>query len=374
MKGRKHTVHQSSELSSVHPAVLREGAHGFFASSNSGDGFYSLYNEVFGEENFERVYILKGGPGTGKSTLIDKIAAHASSLGYETDVFVCSSDNKSLDGLIIHNLKVAILDGTAPHTFDPKYPGAVGEIVNLGSMWNSRRLAEGRGEIIHAITEKSANYARAYRLLSCAATARRDILAVAHSALISDKMSASCARLLSRNVSSSGVCGVTHRLVSGYTCGGNISLCTLNDLCETKITVSESGGIGYYYLDTLEKLALSREIAHMVLPDPLLPDMTEAIYFPSDKVLYKIASGDEYEEGNIRVNTARFSDADIMRQNRVKLRFSARICETLTDEALASIAAAGEIHSGIEKLYKSAMDFDGVTEIVGRLDDKIFGV
>ncbi len=366
-------MQNSADKSGVHPAVFREGAHGYFASSNSGGGFYSLYDEVFGEKNFEHVYILKGGPGTGKSTLIDKIAAHASSLGLETDVFVCSSDNKSLDGLIIHELGTAILDGTAPHTFDPSYPGVVGEIVNLGAMWDSKKLAGNRGEIFRAITGKSENYARAYRLLSCAATAKRDILSVAGTAVLYEKMSVSCARLFARNISTSGAGRVSHRFITGNTCGGIISLDTIDDLCETKITVSESGGTGYFYLDEVKKLALSKGADCVILPDPLLPDTTEAVYFPADKVFYKIASGEEYEEGNIRVNCARFADTELLRKNRVRLRFSARIVETLMEEALSSIAAAGEIHSGIEEFYKDAMNFDGVTEILGRLDEKIFG-
>ena len=42
----------------------------YFAAANSGEGFVSYFGEVFGEQNFEHVYIIKGGPGTGKSYLL----------------------------------------------------------------------------------------------------------------------------------------------------------------------------------------------------------------------------------------------------------------------------------------------------------------
>ena len=49
----------------------------------------------------------------------------------------CSSDNNSLDGIVIPKLKIAILDGTA-HVVDPVFPGVVDEIINLGQFWDEK--------------------------------------------------------------------------------------------------------------------------------------------------------------------------------------------------------------------------------------------
>ena len=40
----------------------------YFAAANTESGFFSLFDEVFSPEHLRRIYILKGGPGTGKST------------------------------------------------------------------------------------------------------------------------------------------------------------------------------------------------------------------------------------------------------------------------------------------------------------------
>ena len=44
----------------------------YFAGGNTARGFFSLYDSNFA--GLEKVFILKGGPGTGKSTLMKKIA------------------------------------------------------------------------------------------------------------------------------------------------------------------------------------------------------------------------------------------------------------------------------------------------------------
>ena len=46
----------------------------YFASANGYRGFRSYFNEVFAEEGLDKLFILKGGPGTGKSTLMKRLA------------------------------------------------------------------------------------------------------------------------------------------------------------------------------------------------------------------------------------------------------------------------------------------------------------
>ena len=91
-----------------------------------------MFGEIFSPDKLEKVYIIKGGPGTGKSHLIKSLAAAAKEKNYDIEYFHCSADVNSLDGIIINDIKTAIIDGTAPHVTDPKYPGAVDIIVNVG--------------------------------------------------------------------------------------------------------------------------------------------------------------------------------------------------------------------------------------------------
>ena len=42
----------------------------FFASMNTANGFQSYFKEIFDPKQYNRSYILKGGPGSGKSSLM----------------------------------------------------------------------------------------------------------------------------------------------------------------------------------------------------------------------------------------------------------------------------------------------------------------
>ncbi|NPV27794.1 MAG: ATPase [Firmicutes bacterium] len=84
-----------------------------FPGGNTVQGFYSLFDSVL--EGMDHIFVIKGGPGTGKSTLMRKIGLAMFERGYDIEFLHCASDNDSLDGVIIPAIRVALVDGTAPH-------------------------------------------------------------------------------------------------------------------------------------------------------------------------------------------------------------------------------------------------------------------
>jgi hypothetical protein len=132
----------------------------FYAGGNTATGFYSLYESVL--KGLNRLFILKGGPGTGKSSLMKDIAERIVGQNLDVELLHCSSDNQSVDGLIIPSLGVGIVDGTSPHSIDPKYPGVVEEIINLGDSWNDAQLNNHRDEIIGLTDQITGSFETAY--------------------------------------------------------------------------------------------------------------------------------------------------------------------------------------------------------------------
>ncbi len=82
--------------------------------------------------------------------------------GYDIEFLHCSSDNKSVDGVIIPKLKVGIVDGTSPHVIEPKMPGVVEEYINLGIAWDSDKLRKQKLEIERFVSEASKAFQSAY--------------------------------------------------------------------------------------------------------------------------------------------------------------------------------------------------------------------
>ena len=137
----------------------------FFAGANSARGFVSFYDAILEDRKIEKIYILKGGPGTGKSSFMKRAAKEAARRGVSVESYACSSDPDSLDGVVIGG-RLAIIDGTAPHTVDPRIAGAREEIINLGAFWDDGLLGQRACEIEELIKKKGDSYKKAYRYLS----------------------------------------------------------------------------------------------------------------------------------------------------------------------------------------------------------------
>ena len=134
----------------------------YYPGGNTVKGFFSLYDSNL--QGLERLFILKGGPGTGKSSLMKKVGNEWIEKGFNIEFLHCSSDNNSIDGVIIPALKVGIVDGTAPHIIEPKAPGAVEEYINLGVAWDSEKLKLHKSEIQTLTSRISENFQKAYSI------------------------------------------------------------------------------------------------------------------------------------------------------------------------------------------------------------------
>lgn len=141
----------------------------YFAEGNTSRGSFHLFDSSL--QQLDRVFILKGAPGTGKSRLIRSVADALSRQGEEVWLLHCARDPDSLDGVISPSLRVGVVDGTAPHALEPNLPGAVGEYVDLGAAWDSAALRAQRsdverlnGAILEAYSEGYAKFAEALRV------------------------------------------------------------------------------------------------------------------------------------------------------------------------------------------------------------------
>lgn len=131
----------------------------YFACGNTAKGFQNLFASNLA--NLDRIFILKGGPGNGKSSFMKRVGQNYEKQ-YLVEYIHCSSDSNSLDGVIVRELGFGIVDGTAPHVIEPTVPGCVEEYVNLGCAWVTRKLKTKKKEIMKLQDEIAVCYSRAY--------------------------------------------------------------------------------------------------------------------------------------------------------------------------------------------------------------------
>ena len=114
----------------------------FFFGANNKIKYSSLYDELYNPFEKGNHIILKGGPGTGKSTLMRRIAEKLEKEGLFVERGFCSADPTSLDVVAAPEINFSIFDGTSPHVVDPIMPGVSEHIVDLGVAWRRELLKE----------------------------------------------------------------------------------------------------------------------------------------------------------------------------------------------------------------------------------------
>ncbi|GIP34130.1 PRK06851 family protein [Paenibacillus sp. J2TS4] len=91
-------------------------AKSYFIVGNTAQGTYSLFDSAY--RNIKTLYSITGGPGTGKSAIIRSIADNLISQGRDVELYHSSLDSNDLDGLIVTDLQVGLIDGTVcPEAF-----------------------------------------------------------------------------------------------------------------------------------------------------------------------------------------------------------------------------------------------------------------
>ncbi len=343
----------------------------FFAAANTEEGFYSLFPEIFSPEALKRIYILKGGPGTGKSTLMRGVGFAAEANGYDVEYDYCSSDTGSLDGVLIPALGIAVLDGTAPHMTDPSYPGAVERIVNLGDAFDFAKLERRREKIIEQISEKQALYRRAYRYLSAAGRMEREISELSAPAFLASKADAVIARLVS-SMKRAARGGVSRRYLSAIGTQGYVSFDTLFRKADKTYAVTDRYGLGYLFMGRLRMALEGAGFAMTVCQTPLIRTRTEGIFVEGENVFFAVCEEGRELPADKTINIARFISKEYLASHRGRLRFSKRCSASLMQGALEALAEAGRLHAETEKIYSSAMDFSKVDSLKNAIISEIF--
>ncbi len=138
----------------------------YFLGNNSGYGFWNEYESEL--KGLDKVALIKGGSGTGKSSLMKKIASKAIEAGYDVEAWHCSGDPKSLDGVYIKELDRAVVDATAPHASGVDLPVLKDFIFDVAVGLDKRKLEGMRDEIEKMQKCKKMHFMRAYQHLKSA--------------------------------------------------------------------------------------------------------------------------------------------------------------------------------------------------------------
>ncbi len=343
---------------------MKKSDKNYFAASNTGDGFVNYFDTVFGSD--ERVYILKGGPGTGKSHFLKAVAKHAENKGLICEKYYCSSDPDSLDGIRIPEMGVSFFDGTAPHAADPKMPGVRDEILNLGQFWDSEALREQKDDIRMLSEKKSDAYASALSMLSLSSECMRYRLTLIAPYISMEKMDKAAGRFLDKLKFEKG--SACPRPMRTFGMKGERCFTTFLEAADTVFCLSPLYGVEYLYLQVLLRGAMAKGMGIYYAPNPLAPDLAEEVYFADAGIL---VSANPTHTGKV-VGTRRFLDSAVFTQRGKLLRFLGKATDILTEAALEEFDKMRGYHFALEQIYTAAMDFERKEAFTCSFIDELF--
>ncbi|MBQ7821104.1 MAG: hypothetical protein IJ391_02340 [Clostridia bacterium] len=344
----------------------------YFAAANSRAGFVSFFDKIFTQDELCYLYIIKGGSGTGKSRLMKEVGAEAEKLGEGVEYFYCSSDPDSLDGVILKNRGIGIIDGTSPHVAEPRLPGCFDEILNLGAFWDSGILRAHREEISLLCAEKSDLYQRAYSYLSVAGklTSICDGMIKPH--VRHTKLNMWAQRMCKRFDGSKAYTEKI-RLTDGISYRGRTKLDSFYTSAREHYVISDTMHISHIVLQALCEAAKARGISHTVSYEPLDTSKINGLYLHDIGVSFTQLSYDK-EPGahDTLINTERFFDREAFKDDRSGVRSMNKCALLMTDAATETMKRIFSLHSALEDIYISAMDFKAKEEYTAALVKRIF--
>lgn len=348
----------------------------YFLGANSPRGFYSLYDQLIPIEDAHAVYILKGGAGCGKSTLMRRVAQAAEAAGIPVEYILCSGDPDSLDAIVLPTLKIALVDGTAPHVIEPKYPGVIERYVNLGCCYDTAALSSLRGEIMGCMKGYKACYQRAYRCLDAAGQIAADVRATLLSPALEEKMQKRAAGILSREVrrrKDRAAGKVIQRFLGAVTHRGEVTLFeTALAQCPRIYELSDSCGLAHTMLTYLLTGITGAGYDAVACPSPMAPERLEHLIVPELGLAFlSSASASVPGHPHRRIRLDAMVGAELLRRSRPRLRFSKKVSAALMEEAVSSLSQAKQMHDDLEALYNPHVDFSRVDamarEIIGEI-------
>lgn len=342
----------------------------YFLGGASPQGFETDFWREQAQQERYGIY-LKGGPGTGKSTLMKKIAAAFA--GERISLYHCASDPHSLDAVVLEDRGVFIADATAPHESGTPLPCVTGETADLAAGLNAGQLHADAAAIRALYQENQTAHGQAKKGLAGIAEMQEMIAGTGRAAMLPEKLAKyvrnTAKRLLPRKPAYAGrllyrqSCAVTPLGVLRFL-PEQYDLILLHDpyyaagsaMLEQLAEASAAAGLDCEITRSL--VQKNRPPVQMILPE--------------QKLIFAAVTDCRQPELPLPVSVVhmqRFYDAAALRRQRSLMRFCAKTAASAEEQVVLLLAEALRVHDALERYYIRALD----TAFLDRTAERLIG-
>ena len=338
-----------------------------FPGGNTSVGFFSYHDNIIDIDR-NMLYILKGMPGGGKSSLMRDIGNKAIQSGYNVEFHHCPSDPNSIDGLVIDELKIGLVDGTTPHIIDPIFPGLTDTIVNLGQFIDVELLKLYKTEIFAAKKQNKDAYRRAFNYFKSSKPLYDEIEETNKTKVdfygINKLTKNVIDRIFSKEPITSSLVGFKKRnlFTSAYTPDGFVDYTsTIIDGIKDRYYLNGEIGTGKStFLSRIADEAIFRNYHIEIFNNPLIPLKIDSLYIKELDTIISTSKG---------IKNYIYTTIDLDEYiNREHDYFEdLQIFDTLVNRGIENLSGAKEAHSRLETVYKKCINYKGIDEIKEKL-------
>ena len=334
-----------------------------FPGGNTANGFCSFHDNIISEDR-NQLYIFKGMPGGGKSSLMKDMAERMIEKGYSIEYHHCPSDSSSVDAIVIDELKICLLDGTDPHSIDPKYPGITDKIIDLAQFIDKSKILEKKDDIVEAKKNNKIAYKRAFNYFKAAKIIHEGIVDDNKRMIDIKGLNNETINLIDRvfskepiEINSNGF--KERRLFStAYTPEGFVDYTdTILEWITDIYYINGEIGTGRSML--LDRLLVESRIRNYeveIYYNALIPEKIESLYI---KELDTIITSNKHgkTKGNTIIDLNKYLDSNNINKEDMNM------FNLLVEKGTIDLNGAKENHFILEKAYKPSVDFSCINRI-----------
>lgn len=341
-----------------------------FTGGNTSEGFYSLHNNIISEDR-NKLYILKGMPGGGKSSMMRDIGVSFFNKGYDIEFHHCPSDPNSIDAIVIEELGICMLDGTAPHVMDPEYPGMTDEIIDLAKSIDPKKLIGEKEDAKKAKKQNKNAYRKAFNYFRAAGDIYREIEAANKSLVDMSGVNKEIAGLIEKVFAKDNIEIRSNGFKERHLFSTANSPEGFVDYTDSVIEGVEdvyyiSGEIGVGIPAVIRAVANKASIMNYdieIYHNSTMPETVETIYIKDiDTIITSNESGKKY--GNV-IDLNKHIDLEKIDNKDYE------IYEMLIRKGIESLGNAKKNHFILERAYRPSIDYTIVDKVKARVLDEI---
>ncbi|MEG1944068.1 MAG: hypothetical protein RR058_01415 [Oscillospiraceae bacterium] len=343
----------------------------YFLGSTNPDGFVSFFEQLLDLSAPFRTYIIKSGPGCGKSSMMKRMANRISQAGFDLELIHCSSDPDSLDGVVCRQLHFAIADGTSPHVLEPSLPACKQEVVSLYDCIDSAQLTAGFLFLRENYEIYCENHIRAKRYACAFGKLFVDLRDTSSRYVETTKLHRYAENLAARTMPKKCCAGFESVRLSGAItplCYIDYTKSNLDSLENVYILNDRYTSAGHMLMKLLRDRARLAGYDIVTSRNPFCPIEIDSVLIPELSLAFATAGFFDplYVSGahTIGEKTVYSSDLELCRK---RLSFMQRASHELLNESGKYLAQAKAMHDKMESVYSANINFDLVREREARL-------